>query len=126
VSVVDASVWLGLATGEVPPERLPEDELLVPAHFDAEVLSGLRGLVRGGHLDGGDGEEWWTATLDAPLVRVPLTDLARAWTMAATVSAYDAPYVALAQRADTPLVTLDRRLAAGAAGLCAIALLARP
>jgi hypothetical protein len=47
VIVLDASVWLeSLRSSAVDLQEL--SPALVPAHFDAEVLHGMRRLVRGG------------------------------------------------------------------------------
>lgn len=96
----------------------------MPGHFDAEVLSGLRGLTRGGHLVLEHAQRRIDALGRAPLLRVPVQELlADAWTLSGSLSAYDAPYVALARREDITLLTADARLARGAAGLCALRLL---
>ena len=42
----------------------------------------------------------------------------RVWALRQAVSPYDAWYVALAERLDAPLVTLDRRLSRTADGRC--------
>lgn len=124
MTVIDASVWLDLVVGRLAPERLPAAPILVPGHFDAEVLSGLRGLTRGGHLALEHAQRRIDALGRAPLLRVPVQELlADAWTLSGSLSAYDAPYVALARREDITLLTADARLARGAAGLCALRLL---
>lgn len=122
--VIDASAWLEIATGRVEPAELGSSPLTVPAHFDAEVLSGLRGLVRGGHLRPEDGDAWWQATAAAPLERVALSALPDLWDLAVAVAAYDAPYVAVALRDRATLMTADARLAQDAAEICDIRLLA--
>lgn len=47
---------------------------------------------------------------------------ARVWALHPTVTAYDAAYVALAERLDVPLLTLDRRLARASGPSCAFLL----
>lgn len=118
--IVDASAWLEIVAGRVAPTVLAGEELAAPEHFDAEVLSGLRGLVRGGHLRADDGADWWDATISAPIERIALRTLTDLWRLSDAVSAYDAPYVAAAARERTLLLTADRRLAQGAAGHCEI------
>lgn len=123
MTVLDASIWLSVVTGALEDTVLSGDGLWVPAHFDAEVLSGLRGLVRGGRLATEDGERWCVALRASPLGRVPLQDLPGCWPLSEAVSAYDAPYVALAAQRRAPLLTCDARLARGAAQHCDVHLL---
>ena len=120
--VIDASVWLDAVTGRLPTGSLPT----APRRFStAEVLSGPRGLVRGGHLEAQVAVRQVRTLERAPLLRVPVAELlSTAWPLSAAVSAYDACYVALAAREDAELHTADARLARGAAGLCAVRLLA--
>ncbi len=123
MTVVDASAWIAVL-GVDERNALGPLPWTVPAHFDAEVLSGLRNLVRGGRMSRTDGADWLEAVRDAPLLRVPVEQLTEAaWPLAEAVSAYDALYVALARREDVPLVTADARLARGAADLCEVRLL---
>ncbi|MGI8593599.1 MAG: type II toxin-antitoxin system VapC family toxin [Solirubrobacteraceae bacterium] len=125
MTVIDASVWLDLVVGRLPPDVLPQPPVLVPCHFDAEVLSGLRGLSRGGHLAPQDAQRRVAGLARAPLLRVPVRELlGDAWPLSGALSAYDAPYVALARREAVGLLTADRKLARGAAGLCDVRLLA--
>lgn len=121
--VLDASVWLeSLRSSAVDLEEL--SPALVPAHFDAEVLHGMRGLVRGGHMTRERGAFLLQALGQATLARVPVHELLdAAWPIAQAVSGYDAIYVALARREDVPLITTDARLARGAADLCEVRLL---
>ena len=123
MTVIDASVWLDLVTGRLAPEILPQPPVLVPGHFDAEVLSGLRGLARGGQLAPADVRRRVEGLARAALLRVPVRDLlADAWALSQALSAYDALYVALARREDVALVTADAKLARGAAQLCDVRL----
>lgn len=123
MTVIDASVWLDLVTGRLDPEILPRPPVLVPGHFDAEILSGLRGLARGGHLSPAEAQRRVDGLARAPLLRVPVRDLlVESWPLNAALSAYDAPYVALARREDAVLLTADAKLARGAAELCDVML----
>lgn len=125
MTVVDASVWLDLAVGRLAPGALPDPPVLVPGHFDAEVLSGLRGLTRGGHLAAADAQRRVDGLARAPLLRVGLAELlGEAWALSESLSAYDAPYVALARREAVELLTADARLARGAEDLCQVRLVA--
>ena len=59
--IVDASAMVDLLTGspvsQAVRDRLRAHELHAPAHFDAEVLSALGRLERGGHLSPDQVEE---------------------------------------------------------------------
>jgi predicted nucleic acid-binding protein len=91
---------------------LAEEDLHAPILVDDEVVSALRGLVRGGHsstsraydaltdFDALSIQRWASA---APLRR-------RALTLRDNLSASDAAYVALAEALQCPLVTRDSRL----------------
>lgn len=123
MTVVDASAWIAVL-GADERDALGPLPWTVPAHFDAEVLSGLRNLVRGGRMSRTDGADWLEVVRDAPLLRVPVEQLTEAaWPLAEAVSAYDALYVALARREHVPLVTADARLARGVADHCEVRLL---
>ena len=111
--VVDASVALAglLAPGE-SREALRRERLQAPHLIDAEIASGLRRLVRTGRL----ATERATIALATWRVlgasRHPIAPLLqRIWELRDNVSAYDACYIALAERLDCRLVTADARLA---------------
>jgi predicted nucleic acid-binding protein len=108
--------------GESARRRLlAEPELHAPHHLDLEVVSGLK---RGLHRRLLDQERADEAVLDLgslAIRRYPFTAfLERIWSLRDAVSTYDAPYVALAEALDIPLVTFDRRLAAARGLRCAI------
>jgi len=122
VIVLDASVWVSLVGAE--EDGLDVGQIVVPAHFDAQVLHALRGLVRSARLDRETAEAAVTILAQDAALRVPLAELLEAtWPLADAVSAYDAFYVALARREGVPLLTRDARLARGAAELCEVRLL---
>jgi predicted nucleic acid-binding protein len=119
LAVIDASVLAGFYAADDPRRatvtaRLAAgDALFAPAHVDAEVVSALRGLAKPNpvlreavpgalrHLAG------------FPIRRMPLAPLLqRIWELRDKVTAYDAAYVALAERLNGPLVTCDAKLAA--------------
>lgn len=82
---------------------------------DAEVVAAIAGLNRGGHITRPRARAAVAAMEDIPIERFPLVGLLpHALRLAASASAYDAAYLALAAALDEPLVTLDRRLARGA------------
>ncbi len=126
--VFDASVLVDyLAGGEyanqVRDHLLNHNEGLWAPHLvDAEVGHVLRRAVLIGELRPSIAGAALTALADLPLRRAGHRGLlARAWALRATVTFYDALYVALAERLDMPLLTLDGRLAA-ASGLGAVIL----
>ena len=85
----------------------------MPHLLDVEVASALRRLTLTGHIGDAAASAVLGALARADLVRhehVPL--LGPIWALRATVSPYDAAYVALATALGAPLVTTDRRLAA--------------
>lgn len=130
LAVVDASVLVAFYASDEPrravvAERLTAgDALLAPAHLDAEIVSALRRLARSNAAL----ERVVPAAL-AHLVGFPIrrTQLApllrRMWELRSTVTAYDAAYVALAERLDGPLITCDVRLAAATGPRCSFDLL---
>ncbi len=115
--VIDASTMVDLLLGSGPAPRLHErirgHELNVPAHFDAEVVSALGRLERGGHLSEAEATERVGRVSDAPLERHPLPPLlAGAWGRRGNLRLVDALYVELAEQIDAVVITRDARLAA--------------
>ena len=113
--VVDASVVVDFL---LDPDRLRErlrtggDDLHAPAHLDVEVLSALRRLAQRGTLTEGRARGAVDDLVDLPVSRYDVTPLLRrSWELREQVSAYDAPYVALAEALDATLITRDGRLA---------------
>lgn len=115
--VADSSAMVAALTdnGAVGPwarRRLRGRPLLAPHLLVAEVAQVLRRSVRVGRLD-----PVVAGHVIAELMRYPITQVAfaavahRVWELRETVSAYDAWYVAVAEAARVPLVTLDARLA---------------
>jgi predicted nucleic acid-binding protein len=90
-------------------------ELHVPALCDLEVLAAVRNGLRRGLGDMPWAEEILRQHLSLPLTRhghqllIP-----RAFELRGNLSPYDAAYVALAERLDSPLVTADGSLARAA------------
>jgi predicted nucleic acid-binding protein len=91
-------------------------EVHVPSHFHVEVLSALRRYSLQGRL--GDRR---TASALAGLARFraltyPMRELLEpTWKLRFNLTTYDAAYLALAQRLDVGLITLDGALAEAAA-----------
>ena len=128
--MVDASVFAAFYASDDPRRDLVAarlargDALFAPAHLDAEVVSALRGLSRSrptlsatvpaalGHLAG------------FPIRRMALAPLLQSmWELRDNVTAYDAAYVALAERLGSPLLTSGSKLAAASAPRCRFELL---
>jgi predicted nucleic acid-binding protein len=86
-------------------------EMVAPAVIDAEILSALRGLVRGRAIDPTRAVDAISDLTSAPVRRFPLEPLlVQAWAFRDRLTAYDALYVALALHLDCPLVTTDDRI----------------
>jgi predicted nucleic acid-binding protein len=123
--VVDASVWAtGLADpgevgGRCRQELYADPDWIGPAHLPTEVLRTLRRLEVAGRLSTED-----ASTLAADVASTQLRILgpepwllAAQWALRHNVSAYDAPYVVIAQRVAAHLITADARLARAATAL---------
>jgi len=125
LAVVDASVLAAFYASDDPRRpavtaRLTAGHLLLaPAHLDAEVVAALRGMGRRNaavtervpgalrHLAG------------FPIRRMPLAPLlVRMWELRNNITAYDAAYVALAERLASTLITCDAKLAAATGTRC--------
>ena len=92
-------------------DRLPVEELHVPALCDLEFASTLRRFLRGGRLSAETAAEAVAFYLDLPLVRHDHTALlGRVLDLRDNFTAYDASYVALAELLGLPLLTRDQRL----------------
>ena len=91
----------------------PSESLHAPHLLDVEVAQVLRRYVREKIITAQRGQEALEDLGDLPLSRYPHDFLIpRAWELRATLTAYDAVYVALAELLDAPLLTCDGRIAA--------------
>ncbi|HBX81452.1 MAG: type II toxin-antitoxin system VapC family toxin [Propionibacteriaceae bacterium] len=115
--VVDASAMIEALVGrEVDRDLLDalSGDIAAPHLLDTEVLSVLRGLVRGDKLSL---EEAESARLDHFAFTIQRHETAplaeRIWELRHQFTAYDATYLALAEALDAPLLTCDRKLATG-------------
>lgn len=115
--VTDASViaelLLQTPAAAALEERIfdPAETLHAPALLDVEVTQVLRRWVRAGQLSEPRARAGMVLLARLPVRRYlhePL--LARMWTLRASLTVYDAAYVALAEALDAPLVTRDARL----------------
>lgn len=117
--VVDASalVEVLLQTTRAPAvERcMAGHELVAPDALDVEVLHALRGIERGGRATAPHVTRAVCLLGESPIDRIAVAGLhPEVWALRHALSTYDAAYVAVAQRLGCALLTLDRRLAAGA------------
>ncbi len=119
--VVDASVLVEyLADGE--HARAARDQLLsadtslwAPHLVDAEVGHVLRRAVAAGELGASTARAALDDLAELPLRRAGHVGLlAAAWALRRSVTFYDALYVALAERLEMTLITVDARLASAA------------
>lgn len=115
-TVLDASAAVELLlrtpAGSRADAALRGHQVVVPAHFDAEVFSALGRLVRGGELAEDLMEPILEELARAPFLRYTLQPLlAEAWELRHNLALRDALYVSLARRLGAALVTADARLA---------------
>ncbi len=115
--VLDASAIVELLLDAPATEpirrRIRGNELHAPAHFDAEVLSALGRMHRGGQLSADDVSARSELLQDLPIRRHQLPQLLTgAWDRRGSLRLVDALYVELAEQLDAPIITTDGRLAA--------------
>lgn len=116
--VLDASAtieWLLQSpTGVKIDQRIfsPLESLHAPHLLDVEVTQVLRRYVRDKAVTARRGQEALEDLADVPLSRYPHDLLIpRIWELRATLTAYDAAYVALAELLDARLLTCDGKIA---------------
>jgi predicted nucleic acid-binding protein len=124
-AVIDASVAVDwLVEGSVQQEVFEFDELLAPTHFDAEVANGLRRIWLAQALDD---QKFVTQALRIPRLPVSRHEwlhlLPRMLELSASITMYDAAYVALAEAHKVPLITSDARLSRAPGTRCAFMVL---
>jgi predicted nucleic acid-binding protein len=118
VIVLDCSALVHVLAVDGPDERLLEALSAEPLHaphlLDVEVLHALRGLELGGKIAPSRAnlarETYRQLTIERHAMAVVEP---RVWALRHSLTAYDATYVALAEVLECPLVTTDRKLAAG-------------
>jgi predicted nucleic acid-binding protein len=90
----------------------PSESLHAPHLLDLEITQVLRRFVRDKAITEDRALESLDDLADLPLRRYPHDFLLpRVWDLRATLTAYDAVYVALAELLDAPLLSCDRRIA---------------
>lgn len=98
-------------------------EWAVPQHWMVEVFEAIRGLTMGRKISQEQGARALGRLRLLGVDEVPIRELlSRIWELQHTVSAYDAPYVALAESREITLVTSDSRLARAATEYCRVEL----
>ncbi|MGH3727180.1 MAG: type II toxin-antitoxin system VapC family toxin [Micromonosporaceae bacterium] len=114
--VIDTSAVIEALAGLDPDPRLKRRlsgarGRHAPHLIDVEVLSGLRGLVRGSKLTRDRATDIRRDFADLRIIRYPIAGIAeRVWDLRDAMTCYDACYVALAESLGCPLVTTDGRL----------------
>lgn len=93
--------------------------LVAPHLLPAEVANVLRRAAMSERISADTAALAHADLLELRVTLVPYEPFAdRIWQLRATVSAYDAWYVALAEQLGAPLATLDRRLASAPGPRC--------
>jgi predicted nucleic acid-binding protein len=129
VIVLDASAaidWLlQTAAGKQIEERIYErgESLHAPHLLDLEVAQVLRRLVQEGGVSAPRADQAIQDLFDLRLTRYPhFVFLPPIWRLRDNFSAFDAAYIALAQKLGATLVTRDSRLASASARLVSLEL----
>jgi predicted nucleic acid-binding protein len=123
--VLGASVAVTALTGPGSPAAgllsAGDAVFLVPSIFDAEVLSALRGLVRGRKFGQAAAADLIADLMVLPVDRWHLSPLLpRMWELRDNLTPCDAAYVALAELTGAALVTGDERITAAPGTRCDI------
>jgi len=125
VIVIDANAWIYSLvddgpTGEECRGFLATDPAwIAPAHMPTEALRTLRRLEVHGAIAPAAAADIAEeiATIEVTYLGPDSPTLLAQWQLRHNLSAYDAPYVIVAQRLRAPMVTLDGRLARAATAL---------
>ena len=125
--VLDASVAVTALTqpGSPAADLLADADTYfqVPSIFDVEVVSALRGLVRGGKYDRATADDLVADLMMLPVTRWHMSSLLpRIWELRENLTPYDAAYVALAELTGAILATGDERITAAPTTRCEIQL----
>jgi len=122
--VLDASAAVQLCLSEAGFDLIASHELMAPIVLRSEVRSVLHEAAWRKRISRELAEAGRDRLLEAPVaLRADAELAAAAWTVADQLGwakTYDAEYIALAQREDVALLTVDARLARGAGRLVRI------
>ena len=114
--VTNALLRRGSARG-----RLAQERVHVPHLVDTEVCDALQKLALRGSLDDRLAGSLLSTWSRLGVTRHPAAPVAaRVWELRHNLSAYDATYVALAERLQLTLVTADARLASATGVACRV------
>ena len=128
--VVDASLLVRVLAfagdeGAAARAAVAGEDWHAPHLIDLEVTSAVRRLTAAGDLEAPAADDVVRRLAAAPVERYPHTPLlGRAWELRASVTPYDASYVALAEALDCRLLTCDGRLARAPGPRCQVVLVA--
>lgn len=125
--VLDASAAVDLVAGRAAAGRIDRlirgQQLQAPAHFDAEALAGIRGLVLSGEMAPERALLALQRVDRLPLERVAIPPLfADALALRSRFGAQDALYAVLARREGALVVTTDAPFARACQGFVDVAL----
>lgn len=108
--VLDASAWIDVLTAGLDLVELEDDDIIVPPHFDVEVMGSIRALVQRREIELQVADVAIDRHLRAQFTRVfDPEDARRAWALRDSLSFTDAWYVALARRLGATWITADQR-----------------
>jgi len=116
VYVLDASAGADLLLDTENGRRIEAElesgaQWWVPEHYFIEVLSILRRLTRAGELTQIEADDLIRRLAESSFNRAQLQPLvSEVWKLKDNVTAYDSPYVILAQQLGAQLVSTDKRL----------------
>ena len=122
--VVDASVLVAALVDDGEEGRWSEtsigrDALIAPELLLAETSNILRRLERAGIVSNIEANAAHSDLLRLDVELFPFTPFAeRVWALRGNLTSYDAWYVALAERFECPLLTLDRKLSRATGPTC--------
>lgn len=109
--VLDASAWVDVLVSGSSHDTLSE-EVVIPPHFDVEVVGTLRVLAQRGEISQSAAEVALDRHLRAPFNReFDPADIQGAWRWRESMSLADAWYAVLARRKHATWLTSDRRAA---------------